>query len=134
MHKSIPISLGVIAVSLATLAGVMVYDLIKVNAVQLEIVERFEEAAKRDALARSNQAYDHCRKQIAVLTNAEIQLRQEAQAYATKENIKDPKSLNDVQSILHKKLVTEADQTVKDITELRSQCPIAETASATEAP
>jgi len=134
MHKSIPISLGVIAVSLATLAGVMVYNLIKVNAIQREIAERFEEAAKRDALARSRQAYDRCNKQITVLTDTETRLRQEAKKYAPNVSIKDPESLNDVQSILHRNLVTEANQMAKDIAELRSQCPITVIAATADTP
>jgi len=115
VHKSIPVSLGIIAFSIALIAGAVIYDRISVHNKEQATLQLYAKLAKDNALQQ-------CRTKIATLSAELLEKQSAAREYAPKPNIKNPETLNDTQAILYRNLLASASQLKADIARLETQC------------
>jgi len=115
MHKSVPVSLGVIAFSVAVIAGAVIYDRVNLHNQQQAKEEELAELAHKNAVTQ-------CRDRLAALTVTLPKLEAEAAQYAPDPEIKNPETLNDVQAILYKNKLADISQAEADIMRLTIQC------------
>jgi len=117
MQKTIPISLGVIALSVAVIAGAAIYDRVTIHNQQQAAQARLTALAQQNALKQ-------CRQKLAALSASLVQKQSDAAPYAPDPKIENPETLNDVQSILYKNLLTDISTLTADITLLNKQCAL----------
>ncbi len=122
MNKSIPISLAIIAISVASVAGTYLYDRAQVaNALEARKNE-FAIIAEADALQQRQEMLARCRAELTTLRTKLTDAQINAAQYAPSPNIKDPETLQDVQAILYKKMQSEITPLKDTIARLAKEC------------
>jgi ferritin-like protein len=115
MKKSIPISLAVIALSVASVAGSYFYDRAKVAAAAEARQEQLAELAQQEARQQ-------CLDRIELLSASLLEKNTAASQYAPAPHIKNPENLKDVQAVLYKNLRADITAIKTNIARLRKQC------------